>query len=182
MCGACLRTGTSARASTELDASTAMTELILARVLHVLGVVLWIGGVAFVTAVLLPAVKRMREPADRVEFFERVEAGFARQARVTTLLTGLSGLYLVHRLGAWDRFADAHYWWMHAMVLIWGMFTLMLFVLEPLWLHRRFQDRARRDPEGTFSLIVRMHWVLLILSLATVAAAVAGSHGWMFRS
>ena len=155
-----------------------MEDYYLARFLHVVGVVLWIGGVAFVTAVLLPAVKRMREPAERVEFFERVESGFARQARVTTLLTGLSGFYLVHRLGAWSRFADTHYWWMHAMVLVWGVFTLMLFVLEPLWLHRWFQARAQRDPQGTFSLIARMHWVLLAVSLITIAGAAAGSHGW----
>jgi uncharacterized membrane protein len=157
-----------------------MEDYYLARVLHVVGVVLWIGGVAFVTAVLLPAVKRVREPAERVEFFERVEAGFARQARVTTLLTGLSGFYLVHRLDAWGRFADAHYWWMHAMVLVWGVFTLMLFVLEPLWLHRWFQARAQRDPEGTFSIIARMHWVLLAVSVITIAGAAAGSHGWSF--
>ncbi len=157
-----------------------MKDYYLARVLHVVGVVLWIGGVAFVTAVLLPAVKRMREPDERVKFFEKVEAGFARQARVTTLLTGLSGFYLVRSLRAWDRFADAHYWWMHAMVLVWGLFTLMLFVLEPLWLHRWFQARAQRDPEGTFSIIARMHWVLLAVSVITIAGAAAGSHGWSF--
>jgi uncharacterized membrane protein len=157
-----------------------LEDYFLARALHVAAVVLWIGGVAFVTAVLLPAVKRMREPAERVAFFERVEAGFARQARVTTLLTGLSGFYLVHTLGAWNRFADAHYWWMHAMVLVWGVFTLMLFVLEPLWLHRWFQARAQRDPEGTFSIITVMHWVLLAVSVITIAGAAAGSHGWSF--
>jgi uncharacterized membrane protein len=155
-----------------------MEGAIIARALHVLGVVLWIGGVAFVTAVLLPAVKRMREPAERVGFFEKVEAGFARQARATTLLTGLSGFYLVYSLHAWGRFADAHYWWMHAMVLVWGVFTLMLFVLEPLLLHRWFQARAQRDPEGTFAIIARMHWVLLAVSIITIAGAAAGSHGW----
>lgn len=157
-----------------------MEDFIVARVLHVLGVVLWIGGVAFVTLVLLPAVKRMRDPADRVRFFESVESGFARQARATTLLTGLSGFYLVHSFQAWGRFADVHFWWMHAMVLIWALFTLMLFVLEPLWLHRWFQARAQRDPEGTFSIIVRLHRVLLVVSLVTIAGAAAGSHGWSF--
>lgn len=155
-----------------------MADYVLARVLHVVGVVLWIGGVAFVTAVLLPAVARLTVPAERVAFFEQVEAGFACQTRVTTLITGLSGLYLVHRLGAWSRFADLHYWWMHAMVLLWGLFTLMLFVLEPLWLHRWFLRRAKEDPEGTFSIIVRMHWALLVFGLITAGAAVAGSHGW----
>ncbi|HYJ18252.1 MAG TPA: hypothetical protein VEW72_03680 [Burkholderiales bacterium] len=155
-----------------------MGEFIIARVLHVLGVVLWIGGVAFVTLVLLPAVKRVREPAERARFFESVESGFARQARLTTLLTGLSGFYLVHRLEAWGRFADMHFWWMHAMVLVWALFTLTLFVLEPLWLQRWFQARAQSDPEGTYSIIVRLHWILLLASLVTIAGAVAGSHGW----
>ncbi len=157
-----------------------MDATIVARVLHVLGVVLWIGGVAFVTMVLLPAVKHVREPAERVRFLESVEAGFARQARVSTLLTGLSGLYLVYKFEAWGRFADGHFWWMHAMVLVWVVFTLMLFVLEPLWLHRWFRARARQNPEGTFSLIARMHWVLLAVSLIAIAGAVAGSHGWAF--
>ena len=67
------------------------------------------------------------------------------------------------------------------MVLVWGVFTLMLFVLEPLWLHRWFEARAQRDLEGTFAIITRMHWVLLALSVITIAGAVAGSHGWMFR-
>ena len=66
------------------------------------------------------------------------------------------------------------------MVLIWAVFTLMLFVLEPLWLHRWFRERAQRDPEGTFSIIARLHWVLLGLSLVTIAGAAAGSHGWSF--
>jgi hypothetical protein len=53
-------------------------------------------------------------------------------------------------------------------------------VLEPLWLHQWFQARARRDPEGTLRLVARLHYVLLALSLVTVAAAAAGSHGWMW--
>jgi Kef-type K+ transport system membrane component KefB len=130
--------------------------------------------------VLLPEVKRLREPAERIEFFEKMEAGFARHARVTTLVTGLSGIYLVHSLGAWERFAELQYWWMHAMVLVWGVFTLMLFVLEPLWLHRWFRERAQRDPDGTLATITRLHWLLLLASLTTVAGAAAGSHGWSF--
>ena len=154
-----------------------MTELAIARLLHALGVVLWIGGVAMVTTVLLPAMRRLKTPRERIEFFETIEQGFARQARITTLVTGLSGLYLVYRLNLWQRFMHIEYWWMHAMVLVWLLFTLMLFVLEPLFLHRHFIERARRDPQATFALVTRMHWVLLILSVITVAGAVAGSHG-----
>jgi uncharacterized membrane protein len=154
-----------------------MPDFAFARALHVLGVVLWIGGVGMVTTVLLPATRRLKSPQEQLDFFERIEGRFAWQARFTTLITGLSGFYLVWRFDLWPRFADAHYWWMHAMVAVWVIFTLMLFVLEPLVLHRRLRERAGRDPNGTFSLIQRMHWILLVLSLITVAGAVAGSHG-----
>lgn len=156
-----------------------MNEFVFARVLHVLGVVLWIGGVAMVTTVLLPAVAQMKSAAERVEFFEHIERRFATQARYTTLLVGLSGFYLVHLLDAWNRFVELRFWWMHAMVLVWLMFSLMLFVLEPLVLQRQLKQRAQRHPGKTFALIQRMHWLLLSLSLIAVAGAVAGSHGWM---
>ena len=148
----------------------------LARALHVVGVVLWIGGVAMVTTVLLPAVARAGT-AGAAELFERLEHGFARQSRWTTALVGATGFYLVHALGVWERFGDPRYWWMGAMVLVWTLFTLMLFVLEPLFLHRWFAARATRDPQGTLRIVARMHWVLLALSLATIAGAVAGAHG-----
>lgn len=149
----------------------------VARALHVFGVVLWIGGVGFVTTVLLPSVRRMKDPAERVAVFEAIEGRFAWQARFTTLLVGLTGFYLVEAWDLWSRFTQASFWWMHAMAAIWVVFTATLFVAEPLFLHRWFQERARRNPEGTFRLIERMHWTLLTLSLITVLGAVAGSHG-----
>ena len=81
-----------------------MDDVTLARALHVLAVILWIGGVAFVTTVLLPAVRDLHTPAERVVFFETNERRFGRQARVTTVLAGLSGFYMVVRLDLWDRF------------------------------------------------------------------------------
>ena len=157
-----------------------MDPAIAVRALHVLGVVLWIGGVAFVTTVLLPAVRRMKSAEERVAFFEAVESRFAWQARGTTLLVGATGFHLTAAWDLWDRFSSAGYWWMHAMVAVWAVFTVMLFVAEPLFLHRWFLERARRDPEGTFRRIERMHWVLLTLSLVTILGAVAGAHGWVF--
>lgn len=155
-----------------------MQWLILARVVHVLAIVIWIGGVALVTLVLLPSVRSFKSPQEAVAFFEAVEGRFARIARIATIAAALSGFWLVHGLNAWGRFADPHYWWMHAMVGVWILFSLMLFVLEPLWLHRWFRRRTIDDPAGTLGLIGRLHWLLLVISLITVAGAVAGAHGW----
>ncbi len=81
------------------------------------------------------------------------------------------------RTDAWYRFASLPYWWMHAMVLVWLIFAAMLFVLEPVALHRRFTDRARDNPDAALRTIHRFHMVLLALSLLTILGAVAGSHG-----
>ena len=154
-------------------------EFALPRMLHLLGVVLWIGGVAMVTTVLLPAIARLKSPAEQLEFFERIESRFAAQAKFTTLLTGLSGLWMLARMQAWARFAHAEYWWMHAMVAVWLVFTLMLFVFEPLFLHRWLRNAAKRNPQATFRLIRRLHVFLLAISVITLLGAVAGSHGWL---
>lgn len=154
-----------------------MTALALARVLHVLAVVLWIGGVGMVTTVLLPTIRKAHLPAERFEAFHKLEARFARQARVTTVIAGASGFYMAWRLDAWARFRFAEFWWMHAMVLTWLIFTLMLFAIEPLFLERSLARRAARAPESTFRLLEWLHRGLLVLSLLTVAGAVAGTQG-----
>lgn len=157
-----------------------MISYALPRVLHVLAIVLWIGGVSFVTTVLLPAIRRMPSDQDKLALFERIEGAFAWQSRVTTLMAGLSGFYLLHRLAAWHWFLDPQRWYLHAMVGVWVLFTLMLFVLEPLVLHKLFHKWARTDPDGTLRFVHRMHWGLLLVSLLTVAGAVAGAHGWLW--
>jgi uncharacterized membrane protein len=136
-------------------------DVTLARAFHVLAVVLWIGGVAFVTTVLLPATRNLHAPAERVVFFETVERRFGRQARVTTVLAGLSGFYMVVRLDLWDRFLSVEYWWMHAMVAVWLLFTLMLFVVEPLFLDRWLPAPrpGRTRPSGSSSGCIGSCWL-----------------------
>jgi hypothetical protein len=157
-----------------------MDDVTIARALHVLAIVHWIGGVAMVTAVILPALGRRGEAAERLALFEAVEGKFSGQAKISTLLAGASGFYMTWRMDAWDRFLEPGMWWMHAMVAVWAIFSVILFVAEPLFLHRWFHERARRDPEGTFALVRRLHWVLLTASLITVAGAVLGAHGMLY--
>ena len=101
-------------------------DLVIARIIHVLSVVLWIGGVAFVTTVLFPSVRRSESPEARLAAFLRFEGPFSWQARGSGALAGASGRYLTWRLDAWDRFASLRFWWMDAMVGLWLVFALLL--------------------------------------------------------
>jgi len=150
---------------------------VFARALHVIGVVLWIGGVAFVTTVLIPSLKKINDSSNKLELFEQLEGTFSFQAKLATILTGLSGFYMIEVMNAWDRYQQLQFWWMHLMTLIWFIFTLVLFVLEPLFLHQWFHEQAVKNSAKTFSLVHTIHKILLALSLLAVFGAVAGAHG-----
>lgn len=152
----------------------------IARALHVLAVVHWIGGLSFVTLVVLPSVNRHPIESERPAMFEAMERSFAPQAKLSVLTAGLTGFFLVWRHDLWDRFLEAGMWWMHGMVAIWAIFTFVLFVAEPLVLHRWFAARTARAPGATMRLVARAHAVLLALSLAATAAAVLGAHGALY--
>ena len=68
-----------------------MNEFVFTRVIHVLAVVLWIGGVAMVTTVSLPVIRFLAPDEEKLPLFERIESRFSLQAKVTTLRNGLSG-------------------------------------------------------------------------------------------
>lgn len=153
-------------------------DLVVARIIHVLSIVMWIGGVGFVTTVLFPSIRRSTAPQDRLDAFVRFENTFSWQARISVTLAALSGLYMTWRLDAWSRFATPGFWWMDAMAALWGLFALMLFVIEPLVVHPRLKlALASGDLGRLFDRMGRFHQVLLVLSLGTVLGAVGGSHG-----
>lgn len=155
-----------------------MDDLALARALHVLAVVIWIGGASMATTVILPALRRGAFGKDMVAAFEAVEHRFIWQARTMVIMVGLSGLYMLWKLDLWDRFQSVSFWWMHAMVCVWTLFAFALFVAEPFILKPRFHRWAHANPDLTFLWVQRAHWVLVGLAWITVFGAVAGSHGW----
>ena len=67
-----------------------MNELTLARALHVLSIVIWIGGVGFVTTVLLPTLRHSTSGEDKIAIFNEIENRFSLIAKVSVLIAGLS--------------------------------------------------------------------------------------------
>jgi len=153
-----------------------MDDVTIARALHVLAVVHWIGGVALVTLVVLPAV-RAALPEKRLELFELIERRFSAQARISVPVAGLSGAWMAERLGLWGGFLDPATWWLGAMAAVWLVFMAILFVIEPFILRESFPRRALADSEAAFRLVQRAHWALLGASLIAAAGGIGGVHG-----
>ena len=156
-----------------------MDSLALARTLHVVAVVIWIGGLSIVTTALLPAIRQGELGENWLAAFQAIERRFVWQARIAILLVGATGLYMIEASDLWDRFRSPAYWWMHAMVGVWSIFAIGLFIVEPFIADRHLPRWAIRRPRDTFAWLAGVHWLLLALSLVTVFGAVAGSHGWL---
>jgi uncharacterized membrane protein len=152
-------------------------DLALARAIHVLALVHWIGGLGVVTTIVLPQARALPGAQDAVAAFEAFERRFASQVRISILLVGLSGLYMLAKFDAWDRFQYAAFWWLDLMVIVWMLFALMVYVLEPLVLHRRFREFALHDKNRAFAAATGFHAVALLISAVAVVAGVLGAHG-----
>ena len=152
-------------------------DFAIARALHVLALVHWLGGVTMVTTIVLPRARAMADARAALAAFEMFEGRFAVQARFSILLAGLSGFYMLYKMEAWARLLDPASWWLVLMVAVWAVFALMVFVLEPLVVHRLFHDYALRDKERAFALAIWLHAFVLTVAGVAIAAGVLGAHG-----
>jgi uncharacterized membrane protein len=156
--------------------SMTIDDLALARAIHVLALVHWIGGLAVVTTIVLPHARGLSDAKDALSAFEAFERRFAAQVRISILLVGLSGGYMLTKLDAWDRFQFASFWWLDLMVAVWMLFALLVYVLEPLLLHRRFREFALHDKNRAFAAVSGFHVAALLISSFAIVAGVLGAH------
>ena len=111
------------------------------------------------TTTLLPAIRRGELGTDWLGAFQAIERRFVWQARMAVLLVGASGFYMLAEADLWDRFGSLAYWWMHAMLGLWAIFAIGLFLFEPLILDRRLPGLAARRPAATFACLPEVHWL-----------------------
>ena len=144
--------------------------------LHVLSVIIWVGGMAFVTTVILPALADLPVP-ERIPAFLEIERRFGLQARIWVSVAGATGGAMLARLRLPAQVGTWHGLWLEGMIAFWAFFMLLLFVLEPAFLHRWLRDRGACDGETTRRLLLRGHAVLLGLAVLVVVGAVLGMQG-----
>src|SRR3546814_11837752 len=86
----------------DLRYSAVMThDLLIARAVHVLSIVVWFGGVAFVTLVVLPLARGQQKAAQKLALFEAMEDRFGTIARWAVALAGLRGLWMLLNNNMW---------------------------------------------------------------------------------
>ncbi len=156
----------------------------LMHIIHVITVVLWIGGLAFITMLILPMIIKMKDPLQKVLLFQRIEHKFAPLARVYNIIVGISGVIMILSMGWQSIIFTRPGLPLLVMSAVWVMWFVMLFGLEPLIVRKMLDNMARggtkMDIESVFNRMNRMHWVLVIVSLVGIIAGSVFAHGPLF--
>ena len=141
-----------------------------ALIVHLIAIIIWIGGVSFVTMISFPMLKRLNNSLEQVLMFQGIEHRFANIAKVMIILAGLSGAALIHvkglSFGVW------------VMIFLWSFYTLLIFGLEKIIFDKVFAKPSGEefDIKKVFFALQTFHWVILALSFFAVAAGVVAAH------
>jgi len=144
--------------------------------IHVIGVVLWIGGVAFVTMVVFPMILRMENSLEKVLFFQGVEHRFAKIAKTSVFVVGLTGALLLRVTGEWNILFKAAGIGPTLMTIVW-LFYVLILMFEGRLFKAIFKGETQQDTAKVFFRLSAFHWVILGLSLLAVGVGVWAGHG-----
>ncbi|MGE5893293.1 MAG: hypothetical protein ACM34I_04495 [bacterium] len=147
--------------------------------IHVTTIVLWIGGVAFVTIIIFPMLLRMEDSLEKVLLFQGIENRFAKQARAYAWIAGITGGLLLFLTGQHQLLFTMRGLGITVMLLVWIVYILVL-TFEKRLFQIVFKTGGDVDTAKVFRRLNVFHWVVLGLSLLTVFAGVWGGHGGGF--
>jgi uncharacterized membrane protein len=143
---------------------------LIALIIHVLSVVVWIGGVAFVTMIVFPMIQRTDNSLEQVLMFQGTEHRFSKIAKAMVITAGLSGLYLIRLKGMSNG--------VWVMIAVWTVYASLLFFLEKM-LFKKLFTRPSGEDLNTKEIFFRLqvfHWVVLALSFTAVGAGIVAGH------
>lgn len=153
----------------------------LMHIVHVLTVILWIGGLAFVTSIVLPMAIKTPDALQKVLLFQRVEHRFAGLARIYVVITGVSGFAMIFTTDWYRLLFTMAGLALTVMTLIWVFWFVMLFGLEPLIIRKMLENMAKGgtklEIDAVFKRLNAVHWVMVFISLVAAAAGVFVAHG-----
>ncbi|MEO5361294.1 MAG: hypothetical protein H7843_12755 [Nitrospirota bacterium] len=142
---------------------------------HIVSVVVWIGGVVFVTIVVFPIIMRMEDSMEKVMFFQGTERRFASIAKVSVVVAGVTGVLLLQLEQRWGELFTWAGIGPTVMLLLWAMFVFIL-LFESSIFNFLFGGTAQHDTKKIFRILTTAHWVVMLVSLMVIAIGIYANH------
>lgn len=146
------------------------------KTLHVLSIIVWVGGMAFAHFFLRPAIAPL-DPQVRFRLMNDVLGRFFRVVLVASLLTLGSGVWMLGRVAKQVVQSGGTF----SMPLSWTVMAVLGVLMVAIFMHIRFalfkrlgRAVAASDWEGCGAALTQIRqWVFLNLALGVVVVAVA---------
>jgi len=145
----------------------------LYKLLHILSVIIWVGGMFFAYMVLRPSIGQLLKLPERMRLWDRVFDRFFKWVWLAVFLLLSTGFYLIYLYGgmaAVPRFV-------HLMLLS-GIVMMMIFVYVYFGCYVHFnqlvEEKEWHQAEEKLATMRKLVAVNLVIGLLTVAIAIIG--------
>ncbi len=154
----------------------------LLKAIHVLAIVVWVGGMVFSHFFLRPALAQL-EPPQRLRLMHDVLGRFFRAVLVASLLSLGTGIWMIGRVAKQAVQSGGGF----QMPLTWTLMAVLGVVMVAIFMHIRYALYARLSravaaadwPAGAAALATLRLWVAINLGLGllTIVVALVGVGG-----
>lgn len=141
--------------------------------LHLLGVVVWIGGMFFAYMILRPVAVQLLEPALRLKLWQEVFSRFFPWVFLAVGLILASGFYMITQMGGFANVGLS----IHLMLAIGLLMTLIFFYVVFSVFSKLRNHIAKEEWPSAGDALGRIRWLIgfnLILGIATITVALLG--------
>jgi len=144
-------------------------------IIHVFSIIVWIGGVTFVTTVVFPMMYRTEGSLEKALLFQGVEHRFAFIVKWILAIAFMTGFWLLSLRQGVNVLVEPKGLGIVIMIFAWALYTTVL-LSERKVLARIFADPSKIDMNKALKMINAMHWVLLAASYSAVGAGIWFGH------
>ena len=144
-------------------------------IIHVICVIIWIGGVAFVTTVIFPMMYRTECSLEKALLFQGVEHRFAGMVKWLVAIVGVTGFWMLSAKYGVAILLQTRGIGVVILLFAWTLYTTVLLSERKIF-GKIFADPEKIDMNKALKMINVMHWVLLGVSFSAVAGGVWFGH------
>lgn len=145
--------------------------LTILLIIHIICVIVWIGGVTFVTTVIFPMMYKTEGSLEKALMFQRVEHRFSGMVKWLIAIVGITGFWMLSAKYGFGILSQTRGIGIAIMIFAWALYTTVL-MFERKIFGRIFADPEKMDMDQALRLINIMHWFLVIISYLAVAGGV----------
>lgn len=152
----------------------------IAMTLHLLGVIVWVGGMFFAHMVLRVALNRMLEPHERLQLMLKVFDGFFPWVWVSVILILASGYWML-----FVQYQTETTTWLSFMSMVGTLMAAIFVFIYAIPYHQLSTSLKTKDmvkAVASISLIRQLILTNLILGLTTTVVAMLGKYGLFLRA